>query len=796
MRQRSGSCILAIFCSMIGVDFARTEEPPLKRIRSMAEQGLSAAVVVDGRDLIHTTQLFPVDAKAKVVGSSAQEQLTALLQRLDALLDAYLAPRDHVVKLNLYVADSAVRNTVHERLTEWFGADALPAVAYVATALPYTDAKVALDAIIASKSGASAKLPERRRIDGLGGDRRRAHACVLPQGDVVYIAGQAEPGDLAEATRGTLEGLDRTLRHLGLDRQRIVELKCFVQPMEQIETVDREIARFFGSSLVPPVSHVEWISGSLPIEIELVAHAPPVETGETVDYVTLPWMTTSPVYSRVARIHGDRRIYVSGLYSKADGDGAEQVRDIFRSLTDVLEASGSDLRHLAKATYYVSSDDASRRLNELRPNYYDPKRPPAASKALVKGVGAVGRSITLDMIAAPSRSANASTAPVRTRVVKDTSTGDVRACRKMITGPGVNEHPPYPGCTGFIGWESVMRRANGEMLCSFSAGYWHVSFPSPIDIKPDLLASFQRGGFPKEIEAPTGGRALWCRSSDNGKTWSRPTTLVDTPGDDRHPVIVELPDGSLLAEFFVIDNWYGYDEPPAGRAKNSRVATIRSADGGDTWSEPVFMPSPFKYYDRMCGKPVVLPNGDVLLSTYGMDRWGSPVDLGIYRSEDGGRSWRFVSRLKASVKELDEPAICRAKDGRIVMIARPDGEIAFSKDEGSTWTRPQAFGVKMVAPCLLTLRDGTIACIFGWGATGGVQMMWSDDEGHTWTVPAPDRGFRIDDSVYVYAIGTEMPDGSIYLAYYDPRGNQRKTAIWGLRLRIRDDRQGIDLLAP
>ena len=141
---------------------------------------------------------------------------------------------------------------------------------------------------------------------------------------------------------------------------------------------------------------------------------------------------------------------------------------------------------------------------------------------------------------------------VRVRVVQDSSTGDYRKMRRMITGPGVNQHPPYPGCTGFVGWESVTRLKNGDLICSFSAGYWHVSFPTPIDIKPDLLKNYIRSGFPRTIEAPTGGRALWCRSSDHGQTWSKPVTLIDSPGDDRHPVLVELDDGTLVVVFFVI----------------------------------------------------------------------------------------------------------------------------------------------------------------------------------------------------------------------------------------------------
>lgn len=72
-------------------------------------------------------------------------------------------------------------------------------------------------------------------------------------------------------------------------------------------------------------------------------------------------------------------------------------------LPDILKASGSDMRHLAKATYYVSDNDASAKLNELRPKFYDPQRPPAASKAQVFGVGVADKSLTLDMIAVPAK---------------------------------------------------------------------------------------------------------------------------------------------------------------------------------------------------------------------------------------------------------------------------------------------------------------------------------------------------------------------------------------------------------
>ncbi|MCA9160646.1 MAG: RidA family protein [Planctomycetales bacterium] len=103
----------------------------------------------------------------------------------------------------------------------------------------------------------------------------------------------------------------------------------------------------------------------------------------------------------MAHVHGVSRIYFAGLVATAAGDGASQVISIYEQLDSVLEQCGSDFEHLVKATYYVSDDDASQQLNKLRPNYYNPQRPPAASKAIVPSVAIPQRSISIDMIATP-----------------------------------------------------------------------------------------------------------------------------------------------------------------------------------------------------------------------------------------------------------------------------------------------------------------------------------------------------------------------------------------------------------
>ena len=371
-------------------------EPKLRRIADPADSNQAAAVVVANAALIHTTQLMPVGEDGSVP-ESLDKQFDVLFGRLDTILTAHSADRSDVVKLNFYVTDASVRDATLGFLKKWQATEAAPATCWVTTALPNRGAKVAIDAIIATGHSPQGDKPTLKTAN----DSRWAETAVLPTGDVVYVSGQAENGDLPSATRETLGALRRTLEHMHLTRDHIVEIKCFVTPMEDVAVVNEQIAAFFGESPIPPVSHVEWESTGYPIEIELVAAAPASQSDETVTWSAPPWMKTSPVYSRVATIHGNTRIYVSGLYSAEPGDGLSQVNGVFAGLKKILAEANSDVLHLAKATYYVSDDDASSQLNVIRPSIYDPKRPPAASKAMVKGVAKEGRSLTLDMIAAP-----------------------------------------------------------------------------------------------------------------------------------------------------------------------------------------------------------------------------------------------------------------------------------------------------------------------------------------------------------------------------------------------------------
>jgi len=369
-----------------------------------------SAVLVNHAALAHTTQL--VAGKRGL--ASTHKEIEDVFGQLSAVLtDLGSSPTD-LVKLNIYVADPETGTAAMKFLSSWCPARAIPPVAAVATTLPQ-GRKFALDAVfVARRVEDKTDVTHRFNVEPINETTpRKSQVSVLPKGDVVYVSGQAQPGELAAATRSTLEGLLETLKFLKLQRSDIVQVKCFLQPMSNVEIVDKEIAAFFGDGPVPAVSHVEWIAdASRPIEIEMIVAAPLTKTTETVSYYTPPSMKSSPVFSRVARIHGTRRVYLSGVISEDAGDGAGQVHSIFQKLIQQLKPTRSNLRHLAKATYYVADADASSALNTIRPHYYDAKRPPAASKAMVRGTGVEGRTISVDMIAAPEAPLNSVLSPI------------------------------------------------------------------------------------------------------------------------------------------------------------------------------------------------------------------------------------------------------------------------------------------------------------------------------------------------------------------------------------------------
>ena len=386
-------------------------------------------------------------------------------------------------------------------------------------------------------------------------------------------------------------------------------------------------------------------------------------------------------------------------------------------------------------------------------------------------------------------------------VVKIVERGESRMppenCIGTLVGPGINQPDLFPGYGGFVGWNSPVRLKNGDWLVGFSAGYWHASAPTPLRFSPKTIENYRRMGLPLDIVAPTGGRAMIMRSTDEGKTWSKPATLIDTPDDDRHPAWVELPDGTLLCSLFI---YPGVEFADFVKRPEDAYHTviIRSYDHGQTWDKKLIRPpSPF-LADESDGPMVLLKDGSVLLTISGVTKQGGPEEAAVFTSHDRGATWEIVSVIKTD-HDLDEANATQLPDGQLLLIARPEGDICWSRDQGRTWTAPVTFGMRIYAPSLYVLRDGTLVCLHGSYAPGhgGLRLIFSTDGGHTWIAPAKDYGFLMD-NCYGYGKAMELPDGSLFITDQGTGGHTtadaNKMSMRCLGVQIRTDKSGIDLV--
>lgn len=364
-----------------------------------APEGMSQAVIVQGVPLAHTRQLLPLDAAGKLVGEgSADKQIEQALTNLETVLKDSGSGLDKLVRLNVYALAPTTVTRVRELLAKRLGPSVRPPITSVLTPLPHRGAMVALDAVAASSE--TGKTVTRKRCEAVAGDKNRADAAVLPTGGVAYLSGQPDDGDLTESgVVRSMSKLMRTLGHLKLSAEQVVQVKIFLRPMTSAEEVLREVETFFPNQTTPPVVFVEWLA-SVPVEIEMIAQLPlSGSAAAKVEYFTPPEFRPSHTFSRAALVRTDRQIYIAGQYARTPSRGEPQAKLVFAQLQEILDKTGSDIRHLAKATYYVCDDDAARWVDRTRPLVFDPDRPPAASKLMVHGMGMPGRTMTIDMIA-------------------------------------------------------------------------------------------------------------------------------------------------------------------------------------------------------------------------------------------------------------------------------------------------------------------------------------------------------------------------------------------------------------
>lgn len=326
------------------------------------------------------------------------------------------------------------------------------------------------------------------------------------------------------------------------------------------------------------------------------------------------------------------------------------------------------------------------------------------------------------------------------------------------------------GAGAYEAFPDVCRTRSGELLCVFYAGYGHVSDP--------------REGL------PNGARIAMCRSHDDGQTWSPAEVVADTPIDDRDPSIVALPNGELLVVFMTYDS---------KRTQGTHQAfSVRSSDDGKTWTRPEPIDTPFTQLEAISTPPRLMPDGRLLLTPYGNHTGDSRgyKHAAVLESRDLGRTWKTLAEVKSKQpfavggkqKNLPtlllEPDLVRLNDDWLLMLCRPAMVQTESRDGGHTWSEPREMGISGDCPYLLLTSKGVLLCGIRHRPTKSTCVIYSLDQGKTWTGPV-----TVDNVVGAYPSMVELPDGRILIVYYtEGKGSDIRCQY------LKADSQGVSVL--
>lgn len=306
------------------------------------------------------------------------------------------------------------------------------------------------------------------------------------------------------------------------------------------------------------------------------------------------------------------------------------------------------------------------------------------------------------------------------------------------------------------------------------------------------------------------GKVVISYSADEGKTWTHPAPVIDTPFDDRDAGIKAFGVGKVIVTSF--NNTYEFQRNSITEGTGSKDDTVKnyikayldmaekrneterfeekylgstyviSNDGGNTFGEIKKIPITAPH------GPNTLPDGRLIYvgTRMGLTRNADdyPDTIECYISDLDG-NFTYLSSIpnvkehsdNGAILQSHEPHVIALPDGRILVHIRtePNGTLfqSESTDGGKTFSEPvrllpDAGGV----PSHLMLHSsGKLIATYSYRKQPyGIRVMVSDDLGKTWTEKALPL-YETDNSPDLgYPCSVELKDGRILTVFYARSG--------------------------
>lgn len=316
------------------------------------------------------------------------------------------------------------------------------------------------------------------------------------------------------------------------------------------------------------------------------------------------------------------------------------------------------------------------------------------------------------------------------------------------------------------------------------------------------------------------GKAVISYSEDEGKTYTLPAPVIDTPLDDRDAGILAFGERSVMVTSFnnsvrfQRQNQLNKTQNEADKAyilsyldtvdpvleKKYWGSTYRiSRDGGVTFGEiqksPITSPhGPIELRDgsllwvgRTFAEKGCVPEDDCILA-YGMDADGNMERLGRIDSiEYEGE--RLLSCEPYAFELADGSILCHIRTQRIYGSTLPKMLTTYqsvSHDGGRSWSKPERLlEDNGGAPShIIRHSSGVLVAVYGcrkkpWG----IKAMFSTDEGKSWSV---DHTLVVDEvsSDLGYPATVELSDGSLLTVFYAHPAADQPAVIMQQKWRI------------
>lgn len=302
--------------------------------------------------------------------------------------------------------------------------------------------------------------------------------------------------------------------------------------------------------------------------------------------------------------------------------------------------------------------------------------------------------------------------------------------------------------------------------------------------------------------------------------------LVDLSGQEDRRVVVDREEGQYLGHPTTVlleDGKTILAAYPKGHGKGA-ILLKRSTDGGRTWSERLPTPENWatsketptihRVVDRQGKRRLILFSG-----LY-------PIRMAV--SDDDGRAWTPLEPIGDFGGIVAMASVERLKHGDYLALFHDDGRFlhnegkatefrvykTVSKDGGLTWGPPEVIAAhpkaQLCEPGLIRSPDGNQIAVLLRENSRKLNsfVIFSDDEGQTWTKPRELPGALTGDR----HVGKYAPDGRLFVSFRDTTRISPTRGDWvgwvgtyddivqgregQYRVRLRDNTKQIDCAYP